>query len=370
MSTISGIIFDDVNENGTYDGGDTGIASVYVALRQPDGTCINVQSIGDGTYSFTGLTQTGNYTLYETVGSPNACPPTSFTQPTGYTSSSTQRQITINIPNATTTSANNNFGHSNPVTTPAYATLGIQVAGSPNSSYYRINLLSGVTTDVGVMSPTGFYNAIGYNVVDSNIYGFNRSTFKVVRLNNDTTVATLATVANLPANQFNVGDVDLSGRLYLYVGTDTTYYVVDVNPNSATFLYLLNPAAGYTITGSGRPIAALTIADWAFSPIDNNLYGVDGVAGVVYRINPVSSATTGLTTSGLAAGTSYGAIFFDSKGRLYALDNATGSIYKIVISGGNATATFFAQGVPASANDGARSPYAEMPEAVARGVKF
>lgn len=68
-STISGVVYRDLNANGSFGGADTGISSVTVALNGTDlnGNAINLTTTtnGAGAYSFTGLTP-GAYTITET----------------------------------------------------------------------------------------------------------------------------------------------------------------------------------------------------------------------------------------------------------------------------------------------------------------
>lgn len=361
-ASISGIIFNDVNLSGVYAPGDPGIPNVYVSLRSPDGTCQTAQSNASGNYSFANLTQPGTYQIYETVSLPNACPPTTFTQPTGFITSTTQRQLALSITqaqiNANTAFSSEYFGHNN---TPVFGctTTGLQVAGSP-STLYNINLITGVVTPRGPLTPSNGYNAIGYSVLDNFIYG--ASTGSIVRLNSDQTVSFLAPVPNLPVDNYNTGDVNLNGWLYLYNSGRTRFYVVDVNPNSATFLQLIDPATGLVQTSNfGVPIASTFFADWAFNPVDGQLYGAISNSNVVARINPVTGVITPLTTTGLPSGiVGYGASFFDSAGVFYVLNNSTGQVYRVTLTPSTATAVNFSTAIPASANDGARCVLAAL----------
>ncbi|MGY1423664.1 DUF6923 family protein [Bacillus cereus] len=110
--------------------------------------------------------------------------------------------------------------------------------------------------------------------------------------------------------------------------------------------------------GTAFSPAISTIVDWAFNPIDNQLYAVNS-SGIVIRINPITGAVTPLTTNGIPAGL-YGAAFFDSAGFFYAINNATGRIYRITLSGLTATGIIFSQSVASGNNDGARCPLAPI----------
>lgn len=367
-ANITGTVFNDVNRNGTFDAGDTGIVSVNVVLQSPGGGCQIVVTDATGSYSFTGLTTSGNYTLYETVAIPNGCPPTNFTQPSGSNSSTTQRTITLNVTQANidnnNTLANNNFGHVSNVIFGCDQTA-YQVSSVP-SNMSTIDLLTGQVVNQGVLTPSATYNAIGYSVVDGTIYGYNVTTNKVISISKYTTVNQLATVPNLPSVPYNVGDVDFQGHLYLYkgaAGAAARAYIVDINPNSPTYLKLVDPANSFNeqTANFGIPISPVAeVSDWAFNPVDNQLYGIEYLTGIVISVNPVTGVNTALTTLGLPTQVAYGAVFFDSSGNLYGINNTTGQIYKVILSGNTATGSVFSQANPSFNNDGARCAFAAL----------
>ncbi|EPY2273855.1 hypothetical protein ACXAUS_002736 [Clostridium sporogenes] len=41
-ATIRGVVFDDLNNNGTLNPGEPGIPNVYVVIRDPNGVCTTV----------------------------------------------------------------------------------------------------------------------------------------------------------------------------------------------------------------------------------------------------------------------------------------------------------------------------------------
>ncbi|SHH95943.1 DUF6923 family protein, partial [Virgibacillus chiguensis] len=361
-ATIQGTVFEDVNQNGTYNPpGDPGIPNVTVVLEDPNGICTTTMTDGLGDYSFSGLTIVGTYTVYETVADPGmACPPTLFTQPPGYTTSTTSRVRTIDVTQAdidTNQSFTENFGHED-VESFECSANGLQVALNP-SRLFEINLVTGASTLQGFLSPAAVYNAIGFSVVDNAIYGYNQDSRNVARINPDLTVTNFGPVPNLPVQGFNVGDVDFNGHLYLYNSNNTRFYVVDVDPDSPTFLQLVDPTAGFILDTApfGTAITPLPITDWAFNPIDNQLYSANNATLNVVRVNPLTGGQTVIPTIGLTPG-GYGAVFFDAQGFFYVLNNNTGQIFRIEIIGPNAVATFFSSTVPASQNDGARCAFA------------
>lgn len=372
-ASISGITFNDLNQNGTFNPGDPGIPNAYISLLSPNGTCTQVQSNASGNYSFTGLTVPGTYQIFETVSLPNACPPTAFTQPTGFTNSTTPRTITLPISqaqiDANTAFPNQNFGHT---TAAAFGCSGdgILVSGpSGTTNLSTIDLMTGASTTIGGVLPAALYNAIGYSIVDNNLYGYDANTNQVVRISNTGTASLFATIPNLPPDIYNVGDVDANGHLYLYssgTGTTARFYVVDVNPNSSTYLKLVDPATGFQLQTSnfGVPISQpQLLGDWAFNPSDGFLYGVNNTTSQVIKVNPVTGVTTTLATTGLPAlsgGDAYGSVYFDSAGNLYTMRNATGRIFRVILTPTTATATGFSTTTPATNSDGARCTLAAI----------
>ena len=69
LSTLSGAVYVDTNNNGVFDGGESGIGGVTITLTGTDATGAAVNhatlTLSDGSYSFTGLLA-GNYTISET----------------------------------------------------------------------------------------------------------------------------------------------------------------------------------------------------------------------------------------------------------------------------------------------------------------
>ncbi|MBM0106000.1 carboxypeptidase regulatory-like domain-containing protein [Steroidobacter sp. S1-65] len=89
-STIGGVVFKDVNANGTRDGGDTPIANVVIVARDVSNTVVATTTTdASGAYTFVGL-PAGNYTIEET-------------QPAGYGSSTPNSvSVTVNVGSSAT----------------------------------------------------------------------------------------------------------------------------------------------------------------------------------------------------------------------------------------------------------------------------
>jgi uncharacterized repeat protein (TIGR01451 family) len=82
-TTITGVVYKDVNTNGARDGGDTGLGGVIITLKDAFGAVVaTTTTAADGTYGFFGL-PAGNYQVEET-------------QPAGYGSSTPDlRSVTV-----------------------------------------------------------------------------------------------------------------------------------------------------------------------------------------------------------------------------------------------------------------------------------
>ncbi|GAB4044979.1 DUF6923 family protein [Spirosoma jeollabukense] len=236
-----------------------------------------------------------------------------------------------------------------------------QSTGSGPTDAYVLNLATGATTLGKAALISGStntaINAIGYNVVDNYIWGYRVGTNQIVRVGSDYSVQTF-TVPTLPSGNYNVGDVSLSGVLYLYATLTTTIYRIDLNPGSANYLV----AVALNTTASN-------IADWAINPVNNFIYAVEVTDTSPYTLSLIRfNPTTGnkivigpISGGGILSETGgYGGAFMDSNGNLYASNNTSGNIFKIAATQSNNTAaTLQTSGSPSSGNDGARCPSTE-----------
>ncbi|AEI51421.1 DUF6923 family protein [Runella slithyformis] len=225
---------------------------------------------------------------------------------------------------------------------------------------YSVNLSTAATTLITTTLVSGTtnreLNALGYNQTDNFIWGYRLNTNQVVRIGSDFSTQPVS-ISGLPGNiVFNVGDVSSTGVLYLYAQNTTTIYRVDVNPTSPTYLTLLSP---------NLTTQTMNIADWAFSPIDGNLYTLSAT----FQLNRINPATGGVTPVGTVSGAGiqtitnpqFGAIYMDNTGAMYAQENSTGRIFKIASPHSNSlTATLVGTGPTSTQNDGARCPQAPV----------
>ncbi len=357
--TINGVVFNDLNHNGTYNTDEPGIPGVYLILYSSSGGCIAVITDAAGNYSFS-VNTAGAYTIYETVtDSVQACPPTDFAQPDGFTVSNGPRNLSVTVTEANIRNnailTDYNFSHD---TTDAPLTcnaLMIQFIGKP-SVWYNIDIITGNSVIHGALSPAEYINGIGYNPFDNYLYGYDQTSSVVARIDSDCNVTLLKAITGLPNADYNVGCVGINGLLYLYQGGSARFYTIDLRPNSATYLKLINPntLAEQTANYGTAVNNAIALADWDY--YDGFLYGVYQ-NGVVYRLNPANGNMIALTTSAPNFGSSVGAVAFDFNGALYAIANGDGSVYKYTISGTRASAVKFSTSIPGTYNDGAMCQY-------------
>lgn len=363
--TISGIVFNDLNSNGIFNIGEPGIENAFVVLVDTLGICSNLQTDINGNYSFTGISIAGTYTIFESVTTPNACPPTLFIQPTDFNESTTPRQINLTVTDANIsaniTLSDNNFGHDN-LSSTGCSSFAYQVQGTP-TTLTKIDLVTGNTINVGMLTPTSTFGGTGYNVIDGNFWGFNSITDTVGRIAENRSVTNLPPIPNLPLRNYNVGDVDSNGYLYLYITSGANFFIIDVNSNRGTFGRLVDPANSFleqtTVPfGVSIPLAP-NITDWAFNPQDGFLYSIGNSTGNILKFNAITGAVTSITPSPATSGV-YGAAFFDNNNNLYELEDSTGAIFKYSLSDNPPTRTFFSQSVAVNTNDGARCATAPL----------
>ena len=246
-ATITGVVYNDLNHNGQYDAGEPGLANVAVVLYNASAGCTEVRTGADGSFSLT-VNAAGAYTVYEPVTAGSGCPPTLFTQPAGFTMSNTARKQSVTVTAAQVANgaviSGVSFGHDATDSPLMCSTRMIQFVGRP-TVWYNINLVTGLSVLQGALSPAHDVNAIGYNPLDDYIYGYDQTTNALVRVTAGGRLIQLPLPTGLPAGNYNTGTFDANGFLYLFINDGNRFYTVDLRPNSATFLKLVNPAAGF-----------------------------------------------------------------------------------------------------------------------------
>lgn len=226
---------------------------------------------------------------------------------------------------------------------------------------YAIDLASGSSFQVATDVTPGDINAAAYNPADGYIWGSLSSPAKtIVRIGKNFTTTTYY-IEELPSNNRYVGDVNAQG-VYFLKGGGTTYYKIDLDPNSANYTQHL---ATETLSQN------INIHDWAFNAVDGNLYAVAKNSNILYRIDPSNGNVEAIGEVPILNGLdyTYGAVYFDVTGRFYVSANQTGTIYVIQsVQDLNASSTIdsnlFAFGPSSSSNDGARCPTAPVPQEI------
>ncbi|WP_372754492.1 T9SS type A sorting domain-containing protein [Mariniflexile sp.] len=226
---------------------------------------------------------------------------------------------------------------------------------------YSIDLASGNSYAVASNITEGNINATAYNPADGYIWGSLSTPSKtIVRIGKNFKTTTFY-IDELPDSNRYVGDVNSKGIYYLK-GGGTTYYTVNLNPDSNNY---------------GRYIETLNlqqsinIHDWAFNAVDSKLYAVEKKTNILFRIEAETGRMENLGEVPVLSGLNYtyGAVYFDASGRFYVSSNQTGTIYVIKnVQDLNGSvpmeSSLFAYGPSSSQNDGARCPTAPVPQEI------
>ncbi|GAA0564852.1 hypothetical protein GCM10009415_54320 [Chitinophaga japonensis] len=337
-----------VNDTAVTDAG----VPVIIPVLQNDSTSADGAPLDSGSVSITRQPQQGTVTV-------DAGGKLTYTPGAGYTGMDTLQYIVKDTAGLADTATV--FIRVTPVQ-PVFdciSATGYLVRDNP-ADMYLVDISTGAVTlakDNLLGGANAGMNAMGYNVTDNLLWAARNGTNQVVRIGSDWSVQAFA-IAGLPASgNFNTGDIDSDGILYLYAGspgTSTTIYRVDVNPASPGYLKALPPL---TTTAS-------TISDWSFSPVDSSLYAIDDYNWQLYRINPATGARTlvgAVSGGGIRGAQTFGSSYMDAAGDLYVTNNTTGNIYRIASPHtGGITAALISQS-PAGGGDGARCPLAGLP---------
>nr|WP_317430581.1 DUF11 domain-containing protein [uncultured Blautia sp.] len=237
----------------------------------------------------------------------------------------------------------------------------ILFSGRP-TSWYEVEMVTGRAKLRGTLVPEREVNAIGYNVLDSYIYGYDQKSGQFVRVDSSGAAEVLTPrPRGLPAAFYDVGTLDLNGYYYLYASGEQRFYTVDLRPGSPTYLRLVDPAAGYGEQTENYGTALtqpLKIGDWVWQSQENVLYGVAD-DGTVYRIF-TDGQVTALDTTGPDPGSTFGAAVMDRNGVLYAVAGGDGTIYRYLIEQDRAQAARFSATVQNAYQDGTMCPYAAL----------
>lgn len=180
---------------------------------------------------------------------------------------------------------------------------------------YAVNLITGTETSLGAVRNSANanlrVNGIGYNTVDNFIWGSQPGTSNILKIGSNG-IAQSFPVTNLPASEFNAGDVDAAGNLYLYVASASTIY--KINLTGPTY-----SATAITVTGSN-------LGDFSVSADGTKIYGVSAGNGdlVVYTL---SGSTSSRVATDIGFSAANFASFMDSRGNMFIKSHTTGDVY-------------------------------------------
>ena len=206
-------------------------------------------------------------------------------------------------------------------------------------------------------------NAIGFNYKDQYLYGFSKqSPSSIVQIGDDFEMKRL-NVEGLPATNFYVGDVQVSGdegnqrSLYYVYSPKDGLYSIDLDGDLDDLLV----ARFLPGTNTWR----LSIFDFAFHPNSNLLYAIES-NGDLHEIDVVKNTIEFITQVDIGDDTgAFGAAYFDINGQFYVSNNKSGKIHKVdlevsPVAGYTPSANVFTLGPKSSQNDGARCAIAQV----------
>jgi len=215
---------------------------------------------------------------------------------------------------------------------------------------------------------TDSINAIGYNIKDNFIWGWDLTQKKVVRIDANYTIELFETsvdtsehdISNASKNGFTSGDISKEGILYLAKPSlDHKLHRFDLNSGRPVYL------------GSNELNSSIHFGDFAINPIDNFLYTT--ADKILYRINPNNAnvENLGLVQGDLKTTDSgyFHSYVFDKDGNMYFYSNSNGKkVFKLNLSDFNNPSTeaktFTTLTWVAGSGDGARCANAKMPDAL------
>jgi uncharacterized repeat protein (TIGR01451 family) len=243
-----------------------------------------------------------------------------------------------------------------PWTCSAYGYLFQDPAVTPPGSIYQVDLASGAYTNYGTTADN--VNAVGYNILDNYVYGYDQTAGELVRVSSDGSLTPLGLPAGVnPALPYNVGDVDSAGHYWMMDGNSVPpqWYEIDLAPGSPTYGDVLDSGT------AALPAGVTVIADWAF--INGALYSVTTTASGPAALVKFDTTTGQFGDLGPIAGVPgtnfYGAVYTDAAGDLFASNNTTGVIYRVNVSNGTGIAV--SEGPASGNNDGERCATAPIP---------
>jgi uncharacterized repeat protein (TIGR01451 family) len=248
-----------------------------------------------------------------------------------------------------------------------------QGASGSGGNVTRVNLASGASQSVGNM--TSRLNGVGFNTRDNYFYGWDVDNNRLMRVSSDLTLTNLGRPAGVSATaDYNVGDFDDSGRLWLSSSDRNDWVAIDLaDRNSATYATVVRSGSAQLVP------AGHNSADWSW--INGAFYRVavdrtNPWRPRLIRFSPGSSGNGTVTNLGVIAGltptttnTNFGATYSGPGGFLYGSDNQSGRIFRVDTGAASPAATLMSTGPASTGNDGARCASATIDQATLQLAK-
>lgn len=216
-----------------------------------------------------------------------------------------------------------------PTSTPApficNSDIYISQGNSSSSTLFNVDTTTNPFGLNSIYGPEAFqYNAIGFNIIDGQIYGLVRSNADGFAKKDFMSIDADGVITNYGSSAENVdsyaGDVDGNG-IFTFISGGKIYAYDTQHPTFPTIE-----------TGYPKPLSPnVGLADIAFSPENGLLYGVRN--GQLIEINPETGATSSINMTA-PYGSSFdmpkqaGGVWFDARGDFYAYWN-NGFIYRV-----------------------------------------
>jgi len=227
------------------------------------------------------------------------------------------------------------------------------------NDFKELSIATGLYTIIG--TSTYKYNAIGWDHRTNLIYGINKGEpgvhekeLVVIGADGNTTLLGVpqdSSSTDLPSFKF-AGDMDRNGNLW--IGPGATLYKINVDTNIYESI-LFSKASPIEVNMKN-------VADFAYIPSDNSLYGVArSNPPRLYKYDLATQTYSSIAVSGLPTNVAYGAAWTDTSGRLLVSNNQQGGVYEIVDFNTSSPSTFFrVDSAITNQNDGTSCPDARV----------
>jgi hypothetical protein len=199
---------------------------------------------------------------------------------------------------------------------------------SGTTTLYDVNYSANPLTrnPIGV-SAAGIYNAIGFNTADGLVYGIlselGANSNHLIRIDGNGDVIDLGAVTGLPVqntNEYNAGDFDNAGFLYVMHNNSGSIYKIDVVGKTATAISL-SPAVSISVSD----IAYHNGLFYGIRNSNSQLISIDPATGIVTDIG----AAHGTGVFGALMGACNGIFGIANSGGFYQFDITTGTRAKL-----------------------------------------